>query len=84
MIIGAAHDIINSRKLTISYGVKPICVGTVQEQEGTEGIFHRCKEAILSDPELDPSPGKGDMVIFTAGTPLGRSGTTNSIKMKRI
>lgn len=84
IIVGAAHDIINTRKLTLSSGVKPICIGTVTEKEGTEGIFYKCRDAILADPELEPPPETGDLVIFTAGTPLGKSGTTNSIKMRRI
>jgi pyruvate kinase len=84
MIIGAAHDIINTRKLTVSYGVKPICIGEVPNEEGTEGVFLRCKERVLEVPDLDPPPVEGDMVIFTAGTPLGKPGTTNLIQMRKI
>lgn len=84
MIVGAAHDIINTRKLTVSYGVKPICIGEVPNEEGTEGVFLRCKERVLEVPDLEPSPGEGDMVIFTAGTPLGQPGTTNLIQMRKI
>jgi pyruvate kinase len=84
MIVGAAHDIINTRKLTVSYGVKPICIGDVPNEEGTEGVFLRCKERVLEVPDLEPSPGEGDMVIFTAGTPLGKPGTTNLIQMRKI
>ena len=84
MVIGAAHDIINTRKLTVSYGVKPICIGEVPNEEGTEGVFHRCRETVLKVLDLEPSPGEGDMVIFTAGTPLGKPGTTNSIQMRKI
>ncbi len=84
MIIGAAHDIINTRRLTVSYGVKPICVGAPANEEGTEEIFARCREIILDDPGLVPPPGKGDLVIFTAGTPLGKSGTTNLVTMRKL
>ena len=84
MIVGATHDIINTRKLIVSYGVKPICIGEVPNEEGTEGVFLRCKERVQEVHDLEPSPGKGDMVIFTAGTPLGQLGTTNLIQMRKI
>jgi len=84
MVVGAAHDIINTRKLTVSYGVKPICIGEVPNVEGTEGVFNRCRETVLKVRDLEPSPEEGDMVIFTAGTPLGKPGTTNSIQMRKI
>ncbi len=84
MIVGAAHDIINTRKLTVSYGVKPICIGEVPNEEGTEGVFLRCKKKVMEVPDLEPSPGEGDLVIFTAGTPLGKPGTTNLIQMRKI
>ena len=84
MIIGAAHDIINTRKLTVSYGVNPICIGAVRTEEGTEEVFGRCREMVLDDPDLEPPAEVGDLVIFTAGTPLGKSGTTNLIKMRKL
>ncbi len=83
MIIGAAHDMVNTRKLTLSYGVKPICTGVVPDEEGTEGLFEICRKLILADPGLEP-PRDRDMVIFTAGTPLGKPGTTNLIKMRKL
>ncbi len=84
MIIGAAHDIINTRKLTVSYGVNPICIGSVHAEEGTEEVFDRCRKMVLDDPDLEPPAEVGDLVIFTAGTPLGMSGTTNLIKMRKL
>ena len=84
LIMGVSHDIITTRKLTVSYGVKPICVGTVTEEEGTEVIFVRCRDIILKDPDLVLPAEEGDLVIFTAGTPSGKSGTTNLIKMRKI
>jgi pyruvate kinase len=88
-IIGAAHDIINTRKLAISYGVLPICIGKVDEDEGTEGIFIRCrdeisKDEIIKDAYLPLFLGEMFTVIFTAGTRLGKSGTTDLIQMRQI
>lgn len=84
LIVGAAHDIINTRKLAVSYGVRPICIGRVPDEAGTEGIFARCRKMVLAGPDFDPPAEEGDLVVFTAGTPLGKPGTTNSIKMKKL
>lgn len=85
MIVGAAHDIISTRKLALSYGVKPIHIGEVPESEGTEGLLKRCKENAKKDPDLNQLFGKEkNLIVFTAGTPLGRPGTTNLIQIRTI
>ena len=88
IIIGAAHDVINTRKLAISYGVLPICIFTIPESEGTEGIFGKCRENITKDAYLNwllSIPRQEEInIIFTAGTPLGTPGTTNLIQMRHI
>jgi pyruvate kinase len=84
IIIGAAHDILNTRKLIVSYGVLPICIGEADQREKTEGIFVRCQNKRAEDEYLDQLLTRGDMVIFTAGTRLGKPGTTNLIQMRKI
>jgi len=84
IIIGAAHDVLNTRKLMVSYGVLPLCIGEADQRERTEGIFLKCQNKRAEDEYLNRLLLTGDMVIFTAGTRLGRPGTTNLIQMRRI
>lgn len=84
MVLGAAHDIINTRKLTVSYGVKPIHIGKIPANVGTERLFNRCKNRVLKDPELKQKLKGGKRVIFTSGTSLGKTGITYSIQMREI
>ncbi len=82
VIIGAAHDVLNTRKLTASWGVWPICIGTVQPAEGVDVMYDKCLKAIGSDAALHELLEGGDM-IFTAGTPIETPGTTNLIQIRR-
>jgi pyruvate kinase len=83
-IIGAAHDIINTRKLAVSYGVLPICIGEAKDDEKTEDLFNRCQNMRNENVFLSSLLRKGDSVIFTAGTRLNVPGTTNVIQMRTI
>lgn len=84
LLTGAAHDTINTRKLAVSYGVLPVCIGKVDDREGTEGIFRRCRKEICEDDYLREYLSKDKTVIFTAGTRLGHPSTTNLIQMREI
>lgn len=84
IVVGATHDVINTRKLSLSYGVLPLCIGEVTASEGTEGIFLKCHREIAREPFLGNLFEDGDSVIFTAGTRLGRPGTTDLIHMRRM
>jgi pyruvate kinase/tRNA A-37 threonylcarbamoyl transferase component Bud32 len=84
VVIATAHDQINARKLTISYGVISFCIGETAPGIPTrprESLFRRSADAILSNRRfrkwLD-----GKLVIFTSGSPQGRPGTTNSIQAR--
>lgn len=82
-IIGAAHDILNTRKLIVSYGVWPICIGQVNKtKDGPEEMFRLCVQLIASDQRLNKLLS-GKQVIFTAGSPVAEPGTTNLIQIKR-
>lgn len=69
VVIGAAHDVLNARKLTVSYGVWPLCIGDVTEDEGPEGMYKRCLATIADCEPLSALLTHGE-VIFTAGTPV--------------
>lgn len=83
IVIGAAHDHINTRKLALSYGVIPICIGEADLEAGTDGIFSKAEEGIIRSQYLKHLLS-GEVVVFTAGTNLGDPGTTNSIQMREI
>ena len=65
------------RQLAISWGIIP-CYG--QDVEGTDELFDL---AIEKAKEIG-TVGEGDMVVITAGVPIGVSGTTNLIKALRV
>ncbi|MBD0369642.1 MAG: hypothetical protein ICV60_02220 [Pyrinomonadaceae bacterium] len=84
VLVGAAHDNANTRKLVVSYGVLPLCVGKVKKSKGTDGIFEKCKNEIVKDEYLSAQLGEGRTIIFTAGTRLGTPGSTNLIQMRKL
>ncbi len=87
-IIGVAHDETNARKMILSFGVYPLCIG--EGQKTVEKVFSdACKEAIKEEHYLLWDNKfrllkVGDVVISTSGTPLMRIGATNLIQIKEI
>jgi pyruvate kinase len=73
-IICCAMDERVCRRLALSWGVIPL---TIEEAHNTDDLFERAVEAgekagLLHD---------GELVVMTAGVPLGISGTTNLMKV---
>lgn len=73
-IICCTTDETVCRQLSLSWGVIPLMIG---EAENTDDLFERAVEAgekagLLHD---------GELVVMTAGVPLGVSGTTNLMKV---
>ncbi len=83
-IIGAAHDLMNMRKMIISFGVFPICIGIVNTRGSTDEMFKQFRDKVLEHYYLKDFFEKNDTLIFTAGTPLQTPGTTNLVQIKRI
>jgi len=83
-IIGATHDLMNLRKMIISFGVFPICIGKVITTDSTDNMFKIFKDAVLEHGYLGEFFGQNVTLIFTAGTPLQTPGTTNLVQIKRI
>lgn len=65
------------RQLSLSWGVIPLLI---EEKEGLDELF---EEAIRAVEEASMA-GSGDVIVLTAGVPLGTSGTTNLLKVHRI
>jgi len=73
-IIGCATDEQTRRQLNLSWGVTPLLS---EKMTNTDDLFanavkHALKSGIVK---------KGDLVVLTAGVPVGVSGTTNIIKV---
>lgn len=76
-IIGATIDEKVWRQLALSWGVIPqMC----QVKNNTDELFNHAVEVSLSAGAVK----KGDVVVITAGIPLGISGTTNMLKVHFI
>lgn len=61
------------RQLSLSWGVIPFLTGEVNS---TDRIFSLTTDVAVKEGLVRP----GDIVVITAGVPLGRSGSTNLIK----
>ncbi|MDI9468856.1 MAG: pyruvate kinase [Bacillota bacterium] len=66
-----------SRQLALTWGVEP-CV--IPEVDTTDELFTRSIEAARATGLVD----EGDLVVISAGTPVGRSGTTNTLRVAAV
>ena len=62
------------RQMNLSWGVYPLML---EEKSNTDELFERAVECAQSAGYVD----NGDLVVITAGVPLGISGTTNLLKV---
>lgn len=65
------------RQLAIAWGVQPYLSGDV---DSTDRVFTLCASNALKEGLVSP----GEMVVITAGVPIGKAGTTNLIKAQII
>ena len=65
------------RQLAISWGVKPVLVGLV---DSTDRLFSMCVQSGVKEGLIK----SGDMVVITAGVPIGETGSTNLIKAQLV
>lgn len=76
-IIGCTTDRKVWRQLALSWGVSPLLT---EEMRTTDDLFeHSVNRAVESDLVR-----LGDLVVLTAGVPVGVSGTTNLIKVHTV
>lgn len=76
-IIGGATDPTVQRQMNLSWGVIPIMV---DEKDNTDELFEHVVE-VAHEKGLVKN---GDLVVITAGVPLGVSGTTNLLKVHLV
>ncbi len=65
------------RQMAMSWGVIPILV---DEKDNTDELF----EHVVSMAQKNKLVNNGDLVVITAGIPLGVSGTTNMLKVQLV
>ncbi|MDD2422448.1 MAG: pyruvate kinase alpha/beta domain-containing protein [Heliobacteriaceae bacterium] len=73
-VIAATPDEKVVRQLCVVWGVEPLMVG---ETTGTDAMMTEAVECALQAGRIDC----GDLVVITAGVPVGVAGTTNLLKV---
>ena len=76
-IIALTTDETTCHQLNLSWGIEP---GLMDEKDNTDELIEHAIQVSLDKGYLK----KGDLVVITAGVPLGISGTTNLLKVERV
>lgn len=76
-IIGCTTDETILRQLNLSWGITPVLV---DEKNNTDELFDHAIDVAKSKKLIN----NGDLVVITAGVPLGTSGTTNLLKVAQL
>lgn len=77
MIIGCTPSETVLRQMSMSWGVYPVLM---DEKESTDELF----DCAVKAAEAAGYISKGDVVVLTAGIPLGVAGTTNMLKVDEV
>lgn len=77
MIIGCTPSETVLRQMSMSWGVYPVLM---DEKENTDELF----DCAVKAAEAAGYISKGDVVVLTAGIPLGVAGTTNMLKVDEV
>lgn len=77
MIIGCTTDETVCRQMSMSWGVVPLMC---DEKDNSDALFSHAVEIAKNNKLVK----KDDIVVITAGIPLGISGTTNMLKVEKI
>lgn len=75
-IIGLTTDETTCHQMNMSWGILP---GIIEEKTNTDDLIRHAIDVSLKKGYLK----KGDLVVITAGVPLGMSGTTNLLKVEK-
>ena len=77
-IIACTPDEVTYRQLALSWGVVPVLC---PQQGDTDALFAAAVQSALEQSHILRD---GDLVVLTAGLPLGVSGTTNLLKVQTV
>lgn len=73
-IIGCATSEKVMRQMNLSWGVSPLLL---EEKASTDELFESAVDKAVEAGLIK----EGDLVVITAGVPLGQSGTTNMMRV---
>jgi len=76
-ILGCTPSEKTWRQLNLNWGIVPILT---EEKDNTDDLLHHAVERSVEEGYLE----NGDLVVITAGVPLGISGTTNLMKVQVV
>lgn len=76
-VLALTPEVGSYHQLSLSYGVIPLMSKICQN---SDDLFHHAVVRGKEEGYLSP----GDTVVMTLGLPLGRSGTTNSLKVETV
>ena len=76
-IIGLTTDETTCRQMNMSWGIIP---SLISEQENTDDLIRNALEVSVQEGLINT----GDLVVITAGVPLGVSGNTNLLKVQTV
>lgn len=76
-IIGCTTSEIVCRQMNLSWGVTPLMC---EEKENTDELFDHAIDVAEAHRLVE----EGDLVVITAGIPLGMAGTTNMLKVHQV
>lgn len=76
-IISCTTEPVVQRQMNLSWGVYPL---VINEETNTDDLFAHAVEAACKAGYTEPR----DLVVITAGVPLGISGTTNLLKVETV
>jgi len=76
-VIAMTSSLATIRRLTVNYGVTPVLAPDVTT---TDEMLGQMDTLLVSKELLYP----GNRVVFVAGTPVGRAGSTNLIKLHTV
>ncbi|MBC7288286.1 MAG: pyruvate kinase [Armatimonadetes bacterium] len=76
-IVAATPDVQTARRCSLYWGVTPLLIVPA---ESTDDMIAAVEDMCLAH-EL---AGRGDTLVITAGTPMGRPGTTNMMRVEKI
>ena len=77
MIIGCTPNETVLRQMSLSWGVHPVFM---DEKDNTDELF----DSAIIAAEKSGLIKKGDLVVLTAGIPLGIAGNTNMLKVSTV
>jgi len=73
-IIACTPDMVVQRQLKLNWGIIPLLT---QEETETNALFNHAIDAALEAGHIE----EGELIVLTAGVPVGHSGTTNLLKV---